>query len=183
MNSSNSPSNAAEKPDIESGAQHKPAIAGGEGSGGPSSEFPAEAPTPKDFGQLESTELGVERGPEPLIDKPPGGWNSRHPHISHLANWSPSMFEGGTLQGAMEENWKILSNQQASVYLARLEPGGVREPHWHPSAWGLNDDVGIVASVSAISPGVLGVVFNTSPEAFRNLPHKLEWVTITRKSW
>jgi oxalate decarboxylase/phosphoglucose isomerase-like protein (cupin superfamily) len=42
------------------------------------------------------------------------------------------------LQGAIEDNWKILSNQQASVYLARLEPGGIREPHWHPSAWELN---------------------------------------------
>jgi oxalate decarboxylase len=147
------------------------------------------------------------------------------------------------LQGATEENWKILSGQQASVYLARLEPGGIREPHWHPSAWELNfvisgkvrwsfvgpadthdtfeaatgdlvfapqghfhyfenaseteelvvliifnagvgepqDDVGIVASLSAVPAEVLGAVFKASPEAFRSLPHKLARVTIARK--
>src|SRR3954463_7651527 len=138
MNSSNSPSNAAVQPDIEAEARHRPAMAGSGGSGIPSSEFPAEAPTPKDFGQPGSTGPGVERGPEPLTDKPAGSWNIQYPHIFHLANWSPSVFDGGTLQGATEDNWKILSNEQASVYLARLEPGGIREPYWRPSAWELN---------------------------------------------
>jgi oxalate decarboxylase len=67
-----------------------------------------------------------------------GGWSTQHPHLFHLSATAPSRFDGGTLQGAITENWNILSGQQASVYLARLEPRGIREPHWHPSAWELN---------------------------------------------
>jgi oxalate decarboxylase len=44
-----------------------------------------------------------------------------------------------------------------------------------------DDDVGIVAALSAIPPDVLGGAFKTSPEALKNLPRKLERVTITRK--
>jgi len=173
----------------------------------------------------------------------PGGWSAQHPHMFHLQTWAPSVFDGGALQGATAENWPILSGKQGSVYLARLEPGGVREPHWHPSAWELNfvisgkaqwslvgpqathdafeagpgdlvfapqghfhyfenasetedlvvlivfnasagepdDDVGIVASLSAIPSDVLAAVFKTSPDAFGNLPRKIERVTIARK--
>lgn len=37
-----------------------------------------------------------------------------------------------------EQNFPALRNQQGSVYLIHLEPGGIREPHWYPSAWELN---------------------------------------------
>ncbi|MGC1182663.1 cupin domain-containing protein [Legionella sp.] len=67
-----------------------------------------------------------------------GGWSSQNPHLFHLSSWSPSSFEGGTLQGAIADNWNILKGQEGSVYLARLEVGGIREPHWHPNAWELN---------------------------------------------
>ena len=219
MPQSNTPSDGAAQPDVEAESRHTPAESSDSGSGAsPPSDVVPEA-------------------------KPGGGANSQHPHMFHLAASSPNVFDGGTLQGAIEDNWKILSNQQASVYLARLEPGGVREPHWHPSAWELNyvisgnvrwsfvgpeathdtfeaetgdlvfapqghfhyfenasptedlivliifnsgagepdDDVGIVAALSAVPPEVLGAMFKTSPDAFRNLPHKLERVTITRK--
>jgi oxalate decarboxylase len=165
-------------------------------------------------------------------------------HVFHLNASKPTVFDGGTLQGATEENWPVLKNQQGSVYLARLEPGGVREPHWHPSAWEMNyvisgkvrwsfvgpnathdsfdgetgdlvfapqghfhyfenasatedlvvlivfnasagepdDDVGIVASLSAIPTDVLAAVFKAPAEAFANLPRKLNRVTIARKT-
>lgn len=173
---------------------------------------------------------------------------SQHPHLFHLATSAPSSFDGGSLAGANEENFKILTGQQASVYIARLEPNAVREPHWHPFAgevnfvvsgrtrWSFvgprgsatqspadmfeasagdlvfvppghfhyfenssetedlvvlivfnrsvsepNDDIGIVASLSAIPPDVLAACFKTSAEAFKNLPHSLEPVVITRK--
>ena len=126
--------------------------------------------------------------------------------------------------------------------MARLKPGGIREPHWHPSGWELNfvisgkvrwsfvgpqathdtfeaekgdlvfapqghfhyfenastteelvvlivfntsasepaDDIGIVASLSAIPPETLGAIFKTSPEASKNLPRKIERVTLGR---
>jgi oxalate decarboxylase len=166
-----------------------------------------------------------------------------HPHVFHLAAAPPNQFEGGTLQGATEQNWKLLSRQNGSVYLARLQPGGVREPHWHPSGWELNyvvsgrakwsivgpkamhdhfeagvgdlvfvpqghfhyfenasdtedlvllivfntsveepdDDIGLLASLSAIPSDALAAVFKTPPGFFDNLPKRIDRLTITRK--
>ena len=171
------------------------------------------------------------------------GVSTQHPHLFHLARFAPNSFDGGSLTGATAENFKILTGQAASVYMARLEPGAVREPHWHPMAWEVNfvisgrvkwavlgsrgshdvfeastgdlvfvppghfhyfenpsededlvvlivfntsasepdDDIGIVASLSVIPPDVLGAVFKTSPDVFRNIPNKLETITIVRK--
>ena len=67
-----------------------------------------------------------------------GGADSKHPHLFHLASAAGSSSEGGSLQGAIAANWSILAGLQGSVDLARLKPGGIREPHWHPSAWELN---------------------------------------------
>ncbi|MBF6125589.1 cupin domain-containing protein [Nocardia brasiliensis] len=59
-------------------------------------------------------------------------------HLFHLSAEEPLRFNGGTLQGAHEGNFPVLAGQQGSVYLVHLEPGGIREPHWHPTAWELN---------------------------------------------
>lgn len=67
-----------------------------------------------------------------------GGADPKHPHLFHLASAAGRNCESGSLQGAIAANWSILAGQQGSAHLARLKPGGVREPHWHPSAWELN---------------------------------------------
>jgi len=67
-----------------------------------------------------------------------GGADPRHPHLFHLAGAPADLFDGGGLQGAHGDNWPLLQGQQGAIYLARLAPGGVREPHWHPSAWEIN---------------------------------------------
>lgn len=219
------PGDAAEQPELGDPSRHQPVEVAGTSADSSAQQAHAEE--------------GV-----PPATKRPGGWSGQHPHLFHLSSWAPEVFDGGTLQGATEENWKILEGQQASVYLSRLEPGGVREPHWHPSAWELNyviagkvrwsfvgpkathdsfegtqgdlvfvpqghfhyfenasetddlvvliifntsasepgDDIGILASLSAIPPDVLGAVFKTSPAAFAGLPRKIERVTIARKN-
>jgi oxalate decarboxylase len=231
-----SPSTGAAQPDNEAASRHNPSPTGGLDAGGPAERAPLGAPASADFEFEGSKNSGRER------DRPAGGSSAQHPHVFHLANSAPEMFEGGTLQGATQDVWKLLEGQQGSAYLARLKPGGIREPHWHPSAWEMNfiisgrsrwsfvgpegthdsfeavmgdlifapqghyhyfenvsetedlvallvfntsaseprDDIGIVASLSAIPPGTLAAIFKTSPEAFRNLPRKLERVTIAR---
>jgi oxalate decarboxylase len=230
MPNSNTSADGAEQPDIEASSRHTAVITGERNAGA----TPI-APQAVEIARAQ----GAASSPEPSA----GGWSGQHPHVFHLSAWAPDVFSGGTLQGATGDNWKILSGQQASVYLARLEPGGVREPHWHPSAWELNfvisgsarwslvgpqathdkfevakgdlvfapqghfhyfenasdteelvvliifnasasepdDDVGIVASLSAIPVDVLGAVFGVSPELFERIPRKLERVTIARK--
>jgi len=231
MPNSNTPADGAQQPDIEASSRHSAVISGERSTSAalPESQAAGDAAGPGNSGA----------GPSPTA----GGWSGQHPHMFHLSAWAPDVFTGGTLQGATGDNWKILASQQASVYLARLEPRGVREPHWHPSAWELNfvisgsarwsfvgpeathdtfevtkgdlvfapqghfhyfenasetedlvvlivfnssasepaDDVGIVASLSAIPVDVLGAVFGASPELFQQVPRKLERVTITRK--
>ncbi|MFD2473779.1 cupin domain-containing protein [Amycolatopsis silviterrae] len=59
-------------------------------------------------------------------------------YVFPLAKSAPAVHDGGTLRGAHEKNFSVLAGQQGSVYLVHLDPGGLREPHWHPSAWELN---------------------------------------------
>ncbi|ONF72649.1 cupin [Amycolatopsis keratiniphila subsp. keratiniphila] len=61
-----------------------------------------------------------------------------HPHLFNLADSPATVVEGGSLRGAHEQNFPVLKGQNGSVYLIRLDVGGVREPHWHPTAWELN---------------------------------------------
>ncbi|MFI1917675.1 cupin domain-containing protein [Nocardia sp. NPDC020380] len=59
-------------------------------------------------------------------------------HLFKLTAADRDNYDGGYLQGANEDTFPILRGQQGSVYFVHLEVGGLREPHWHPSAWELN---------------------------------------------
>ena len=65
----------------------------------------------------------------------------RSPRIRICSISAPSRvssFDGGSFQQADEENFPILKGQAASIVSLTLQPGGIREPHWHPSAWEIN---------------------------------------------
>ncbi|MFP5070986.1 cupin domain-containing protein [Pseudonocardia nantongensis] len=87
-----------------------------------------------------STDDPIDRLPAAGGDVAPGGadLNPHQPHRFRLAASAPDTYDGGTLRNASEETFSILKGQDASVVLAHLEPGGIREPHWHPSAWEVN---------------------------------------------
>jgi oxalate decarboxylase len=59
-------------------------------------------------------------------------------HLFHLQHAEPDTYDGGSLHNTNEETFPILAGQDASAVLAHLEPGGIREGHWHPSAWELD---------------------------------------------
>ena len=59
-------------------------------------------------------------------------------HLFHLGAQPPTTLDGGSFQQADEDNFPILKGQEASILALTLQPGGIREPHWHPSAWELN---------------------------------------------
>lgn len=63
--------------------------------------------------------------------------NSRS-HLFHLGDQPLSTYDGGSFQQADESNFPILKGQQVSVVKLTLQPGGIREPHWHPGAWEIN---------------------------------------------
>jgi oxalate decarboxylase len=59
-------------------------------------------------------------------------------HLFPLGALPPTTYDGGIQQQAHEQNFPILTGQEASIQLITLQPGGIREPHWHPSAWEIN---------------------------------------------
>ena len=59
-------------------------------------------------------------------------------HLFRLGALAPTTYDGGTQQQAHEGNFPILTGQEASIQFITLQPGAIREPHWHPSAWELN---------------------------------------------
>lgn len=73
------------------------------------------------------------------VPRPAGPASPAAPaHLFSLSKTAPSTFDGGTLRGANEDTFPVLAGQNGSVYLVHLDVGGIREPHWHPSAWELN---------------------------------------------
>ena len=58
---------------------------------------------------------------------------------------------GGTRAMASEENFPLLKGM--SLYLLRLDSGGVREPHWHPNAAELSYCLSGGALMTIFSPG------------------------------
>ncbi|MGB7871700.1 MAG: cupin domain-containing protein [Mycobacterium sp.] len=59
-------------------------------------------------------------------------------HLFHLGDSPVAKYDGGWFHQADEDVFTILKGQQASVVSLTLYPGGIREPHWHPSAWEIN---------------------------------------------
>jgi oxalate decarboxylase len=59
-------------------------------------------------------------------------------HLFRLGASPVNRFDGGSFQQADEDNFPILKGEQASIVVLTLLPGGIREPHWHPSAWEIN---------------------------------------------
>ena len=99
---------------------------------------------------LIGTPEGYREGPgepvDPVTDDAARFGNPRIPaetvtsqsHLFRLGAESPVTHDGGSFRQASEDNFPILKGQEASIVLLTLQPGGIREPHWHPSAWELN---------------------------------------------
>lgn len=86
-----------------------------------------------------------------------------HSHLFRLGAIEPTVFDGGHLQQAHENNFPILTGQEASIVLVTLEPGGIREPHWHPSAWEINIITGGVATWTLLDPLGNAETFDARP--------------------
>lgn len=75
-----------------------------------------------------------------------------HSHLFRLGAMAPTEFDGGHLRQAHRGNFPILTGQEASVVMVTLEPGGIREPHWHPSAWEISVITHGTASWTLLDP-------------------------------
>lgn len=92
----------------------------------------------------DATRFGNPRIPAELI--------TAQSHLFHLGALPATDFDGGSLRQAHEDNFPILTGQEASVVFVTLQPGGIREPHWHPSAWEMNVVTSGVATWTLLDP-------------------------------
>lgn len=121
------------------------AALGGAGIDRALSGSPSGYPTVKDEPMTDdAARFGDPRIPAELI--------TTQSHLFHLGALPPTDFDGGSLQQAHEDNFPILKGQQASVVFVTLQPGGIREPHWHPSAWEINVVTSGVATWTLLDP-------------------------------
>ncbi|MDH6246644.1 cupin domain-containing protein [Mycobacterium sp. OTB74] len=107
------------------------------------------SPPPRDDIQEKNMTEDAARFGNPRI---PAELNTAQPHMFHLGALAPTEFQGGSLRQAYEGNWPILMGQEASVVMVTLQPGGIREPHWHPSAWEINVITAGVATWTLLDP-------------------------------
>ena len=76
---------------------------------------------------------------------------------------------GGTVTELTENNFPIFKGNAAGVFFLVLQPGALREPHWHPNAWEMDycaegrGELGIVTPdgdqrVQTLSTGDIGFI-------------------------
>jgi oxalate decarboxylase len=60
--------------------------------------------------------------------------------------------KGGTVVECTIKNFPVVGQSDAAIFLLKLEPGGLREPHWHPNAWELEYVVSGHARLGVVLP-------------------------------
>lgn len=98
--------------------------------------------------------------------------------------------DGGTVTECTGKNFPVLVDNDAASFLLVLEPGAVREPHWHPNAWELDvplsgrGRLGVANpedtfSVQEILPGQIGFVPQGYAHYIENIGSEdLRWVIV-----
>jgi len=59
---------------------------------------------------------------------------------------------GGSVAECDARNFPIVENGNAAIFLLKLKPGGLREPHWHPNCWELDYVVSGTVQMTIVSP-------------------------------
>ena len=60
--------------------------------------------------------------------------------------------KGGTVTECTVKNFPVVGQSDAAIFLLALQPGGLREPHWHPNAWELEYVVSGKARLGVVTP-------------------------------
>ncbi|HKV69445.1 MAG TPA: cupin domain-containing protein [Gaiellales bacterium] len=97
---------------------------------------------------------------------------------------------GGTVKECTGENFPVLVDNAAASFLLVLEPGAVREPHWHPNAWELDvplsgrGRLGVANpedtfSVQELAPGQIGFIPQGYAHYIENVgTEEMRWVVV-----
>ncbi len=88
----------------------------------------------------------------------------KNPYLFDLAKSKPTVKKPeGTVQGCYEKVFPIVTDRQAAMFLVVLKPRGIREPHWHPSAWEFDYCISGRARMSVVAPDNEWKIFDVKP--------------------
>lgn len=74
--------------------------------------------------------------PTPSAPDPSDFRASKYKHKFDLKSQPPTVHNaGGSVAICDQDNFPVVTGNDAAIYLLTLKPGGLREPHWHPNAW------------------------------------------------
>src|SRR5712691_10091570 len=89
---------------------------------------------------------------------------AKNPFLFDLAQSTPAVKKPyGTVQGAYEKVFPVVRGQQAAMFLVVLRPKGIREPHWHPTAWEFDYCISGRARMSFVAPNNEWNIFDVEP--------------------
>jgi len=81
-----------------------------------------------------------------------------------LAATTPqTQMPGGTITHCTADDLPAMKGSKATILLARLQPGALREPHWHPNAWEVNLCVGGSGEFGLVLPDGTQASYAVSP--------------------
>ena len=88
----------------------------------------------------------------------------KNPYLFDLAKSKPTVTKpAGTVQGAYDKVFPVVTGQNAAMFLVVLKPGGIREPHWHPNAWEFDYCISGKARMSVVGPNNEWQTFEVEP--------------------
>lgn len=59
---------------------------------------------------------------------------------------------GGTVTKADKDRFPAVTGNAAAVFMVKMKPGALREPHWHPNCWEMNVVIHGQARVGVVNP-------------------------------
>jgi oxalate decarboxylase len=84
--------------------------------------------------------------------------------------------KGGTVTECTVKNFPVVGQSDAAIFLLKLEPGGPREPHWHPNAWELEYVVSGKARLGVVTPQGTTDIVDLGPGDVGFVPRGWGWV-------
>jgi oxalate decarboxylase len=81
-----------------------------------------------------------------------------------LAAMTPQVIKpGGSLTSVNPDVMPALAGTKASVVYGRVQPGALREPHWHPNAWEINYCLAGAAEFGIVLPDATRATMRVGP--------------------
>lgn len=70
---------------------------------------------------------------------------------------------GGSVAECDERVFPVVQNGGAAIFLLKLQPGGLREPHWHPNCWEMDYVVAGTVEMTIVPPNGQADIFTLEP--------------------